>query len=54
MDNMEKKSKKYYFVLSGDLMDRFEKHINDNMISRPRFIEKLIMQYLDNNDIKKT
>jgi len=52
MDKMEKRpKKKHYFTLNEDLNDIFEKYIIDNTINKPKLIEKLIIQYLEKNNI---
>jgi len=52
---MEKKVKiltvKHYFNLSTEISYKFEKYIKDNVISKPKLLEKLVINYLKENNI---
>lgn len=54
MSKIEKKSKKvkHYFTLNENINDKFEKFIIDNVINKPKFIEKLIINYLKEHNIE--
>ena len=42
---------KHYFALSENIHEIFENYAKDNLISKPKLIEKLIIQYLEKNNV---
>ena len=43
---------KHYFTLEENINNIFENFINDNIINKQKLIEKLIIDYLNKNNIK--
>lgn len=43
---MKKKRVKVYFTMDEELHDKFEKHIEENILDKSKLIEKLIDEYL--------
>jgi hypothetical protein len=48
MENKKKKVK-VFFTMNIELHEKFEKHINDNILDKSKLIEKLIADYMENN-----
>ena len=46
----EKKKKRVYFSMDEELLDKFEKHIEENLLSQSAVLEKLVEDFLKNND----
>lgn len=44
----EKKKKRVYFSIDKELCDRFEKHIEDNLLSQSAVLEKLVEEFMKN------
>ena len=42
---------KHYFTLNAEINEKFENYIKDNVINKPKLIEKLIIDYLNKNNI---
>ena len=48
---MEKKRKvKAFFTIDPDLNEKFEKHIDENLLDKSKLIEFLIKNYLENTN----
>ena len=43
---------KHYFNLNAEISYKFEKFVKDNIINKPKLLEKLIVDYLKNNNVK--
>ena len=43
---------KHYFNLNVNVSSKFEKFISDNVINKPKLIEKLIINYLKENNVE--
>ena len=43
---MKKKKTKVYFTMDSELYEKFEKHIDLNILDKSKLIEKLIQEYL--------
>ena len=43
---------KHYFNLKSDVSYKFEKFIKDNVINKPKLLEKLVIEYLKKNNIQ--
>lgn len=46
---MKKKKIKVYFTMNEEIYNKFEKHIEDNILDKSKLIEKLIIEYLEKN-----
>jgi metal-responsive CopG/Arc/MetJ family transcriptional regulator len=43
-----KRKLKIYFSINPDIYEKFEKHIDQNILDRSKLIEKLIEEYMKN------
>ena len=43
---------KHYFNLNVQINEKFEKFVRDNVINKPKLIEKLIINYLKENNVE--
>jgi hypothetical protein len=50
--NMKKRKEKIrvFFTMDPEICAQFQKHIDENLLDRSKVIEKLIEDYLKNND----
>jgi hypothetical protein len=46
--NTKKKRKKMYFSIDVNLSEKFEKYIEENLLSQSAVIEKLIEEFMKN------
>jgi metal-responsive CopG/Arc/MetJ family transcriptional regulator len=48
MKEKTKRKIKIYFSMDPDLYEKFEKHIDENLLDKSKVIEKLIDEYMKN------
>ena len=48
MKEKTKRKIKIYFSMDPDLYEKFEKHIDENLLDKSKVIEKLIDEYIKN------
>lgn len=49
VEKKEKKKKRVYFSMDEELCDKFEKYIEDNLLSQSAVLEKLVEDFMKNN-----
>lgn len=47
---MKKKKKRVYFSIDGELLEKFERYIEENLLSQSAVLEKLVEEFMKNKE----